>query len=1099
MQPKRIAICCDFLMTRPVTQKYHLRWFETVIKRSLSLAVSTEYFSFISDEDGRISRAQFFELSGIKLDATETHFHFNPDALSQNSVDLVRDELSGCLLIGYELSEETRAVLDRAGVTYIDVWLHPIRFMDDNFFAYRSNSRDIDESIASYHLDEDVYYLYADKLKIQSYMGWDRYGGHLDKYLVPDSALFIGQTLTDKAVCREGKMLNVLDFKEEFLDVAARHEHVYFSRHPLLVGGDEEQINFVNTVRNATLIEEPGYKLLTAEAIKTVFAVSSSMVYESKFFGKNSTYLFRPVVPIRQSRHSDGYASVFGKLHSPSFWRDILKSDVPVCTTVTDYDFLKPHSNYRDMLALYYNTDVFDKEHSVFKRSQEVKIAKPSRSTAPTKGEKSDGYELNVINFDRVKKHIDEHKVISFDVFDTLLQRRVNVAGDVIKLVAKTAFERFGIDEQEFLKSRREAKLHSDKVEVPLEERYSIVGRLLNLDPSVSEALFAIELDYENSLLHERTMGKLLFLYAKAKGKRVIVTSDTYFDQVFVAEALSREGIVPDAFYLSRDYDATKEAGPLFASVISSEGLDILHIGDNKKADYTNARAAGISAVWLISNKEQATRSSPKFSLVPGANGYLATLQNGLIVNNLTRYPAITRDAGYTQGAARDLGFNVFGDMILAFAAWIILKAKQDGIHKIFFLARDGEIAKRAVDAILTQTDDHEISTEYLLASRRCVRVIALRASADVNAEVTAVLDEIRKNKFPAKIGQYLSLRFGLPVTEIESAGLPLDISDVSLESFLRSDRFVEAVLKNSVAERELYSRYLDEVGFPNNSGEKVAVVDIGHNGTLQASLCKIRGLNCSHGYYFATYQKVDEVLAGVQGEHKSSGFYRDRASSSNRDDLYIRYALMIEALFLNDKGTFLRFTKEGEKLTPNYLAGDSERRYGFNRALHSGALDYINSLISTSKACFGKVDLEYLAVQKDVCARYFAMLRLAAVRDARTFSSITFENFFSGKELRYLVPPASALDKPGIWREGTKALAVSAKPVVVEKSKKKPSASARERFVLASFWPILNRHLSTNERKSYKDDPRKLFEKSKHPVMRFVGAAAGLRKYRKD
>lgn len=1063
------------------------------MRRALSNCSDADVLSFVSDGEGTISRAEFFELSLIPLDATETHFHFDPGQISQASIDLVRTSLNGCLIIGYELSEETRAVLDAAGLIYVDVWLHPIRFMDDNFFAYRSNSQEIEEALARYHLGDDVFYLYADKLKIQSYMGWDRYGGNLDKYLVPNAALFIGQTLTDKAVCRNGTMLNVLNFKDEFARLTSEHEHVYFSRHPLLVGSDDDQINFVTSFANASLIDEPGYKLLTADAITTVCAVSSSMVYESRFFGKRPQYFFKPVVPIRSEGRATGYASVFGRLHSPSFWRDLLAPHVAMRSIVPEYDFLKPHSNYRDMLALYYNTHVFDKEHLVYKRATEMPrqpATSPSDNT-----DMSDGFELNVVNFDRIRRLIDQHGTVSFDIFDTLLLRHLNVAGDVVKLVAKRASDRFGIDEEQFIKARREAKLHSTKREVPLEERYAILGQLLGLDESISEALFSFEIELERALLCERPVGKMLLRYAQSKRKRVIVTSDTYFDQTFVAEMLSREGISPDAFYLSRDHDATKDEGSLFTVVVDAEGADILHIGDNRKADHTNAVAAGLSAVWLISNRDQVKRSVPQMSLVPTENGYLSTIQNGIVINNLARYPAITRDAGYTQGTPRDLGFNVLGDIMLGFAAWIIGRAKAEGLSALFFLARDGEIVKRAVDSVLTATDDVSIKTHYLLASRRCVRVIALKTLQDVRSEAAAVMEEIAKNKQRSGLNKYISLRFGLNEALLVEIGLPqgLDAAKpATVSAFMSSEVFEAAVLDNAAIERDQYSRYLDSLEFPKEG--HFAVVDIGHHGSLQASLAKIRGVNASSGYYFATYTKVDETLAAVPGVHAATGFYRDRTSSQNRDDNYIRYALMVEALFLNDKGTFLRFNEVDGELVPEFLEGDSDARFEFNRLVHSGALDYISKMIAVSKECFGTVDLAYFSGQADVCSRYFSMLKAGSVRDARTFSSITFENFFAGKEIRYLVPPASAADnREGIWREGTLALAnnLQAKKKLTYAPK---SPTMRARLVLAAFYLLLNPHLTKKERENYRTDPHKLFSKSKHPVMRFVGAAAGLR-----
>jgi hypothetical protein len=106
-------------------------------------------------------------------------------------------------------------------------------------------------------LPEDTYYLYADKLKIQSYMGWDKFHNAIDKALIDNSCLFVGQTLTDKAVCRDGTMLTVLNFEEEFTRLTKEFDHVYFSPHPMIKGDYSSQLEFLKQFDNVSIIKEP--------------------------------------------------------------------------------------------------------------------------------------------------------------------------------------------------------------------------------------------------------------------------------------------------------------------------------------------------------------------------------------------------------------------------------------------------------------------------------------------------------------------------------------------------------------------------------------------------------------------------------------------------------------------------------------------------------------------------------------------------------------------------------------------------------------------------------------------------------------------------
>lgn len=1027
----KIFLCCDFLMTRTETQRYHLRWFSTILNTPLKRALRVKPDDFLSDHLDTFSRREFFARSGIILNETDSHFHFNTDVISESSLQLIKTTLDGALLIGYELSEETRCILTRANIAYIDIWLHPIRFLDDNFFAFHSNIESINNELKKFHLNDDVYSLYADKLKIQSYMGWDKYKNSLDNVLKAKSALFVGQTLTDKAVCRDGTMLNVLNFKKEFTELTKQYSHVYFSRHPMIKGDDAAQLDFVLSHDNTSITTEAGYKLLCTESIVHITGVSSSLMYESKFFGKSYSYLFKPALDIFDTQNQIGYYSIFSKLHAPTFWHTILQSVLPTLNDTQEYDFFSPTSNYRDMLALYYNTHVFDKNHASFVEASKIKAVK-QQNKSTTKEVKfiSERLQANPPSLKKLERLIDQHQTISFDVFDTLLQRKTWVPGDVISLTAHRAQIELGIISEDFISARKEAKKHSNKHEVPLTERYEIIGKILKLDTTTAKQLYSFEIEIEKGLLEARTIGKLAFEYAQSKGKRVIIASDTYFTEEQIREFLEDAGIFPDEFYASSTYDQTKDAGGLYKVLLEQETDKLLHIGDNYKADIINANAHKINCSWVISNHDQFKNSTPQFFRAKGPYG---PIKNGLIQRNIAGYPSITNGAGYTSGKPYNLGYSIVGDMMLAFASWIVEKAKIDGVTTLFFLARDGEIVKKVADELLYRTPGNKIKTQYLLASRRATRVASLRTKDDVLAEVAQVVSEYSKNPNKSNLDQYLSLRFGLTSELLEQLGLnnlstlidSVDKETASdlLKKWLMSDDFIRYTLENASEERSIYTEYLDQCGFIQ-SDAPIGIVDIGHNGSLQASLAKARNLASTRGYYFCTYDGIDSTLAIAPGDHQGSGFYRDRISTADRSQKYIRYALIIESLFLNDKGTFLRLHREADNLIPQFLEGNERARVAFNQAIHEGSLNYTQDLLNTLHNCFGSFQTNHLWMHDDICGRLFSMLESPMLRDAEVFSGITIENYFAGRPLRFFVPPKNRLEiTPVLWKEGTQAL----------------------------------------------------------------------------
>ncbi|WP_150124257.1 hypothetical protein [Cupriavidus nantongensis] len=123
-------------------------------------------------------------------------------------------------------------------------------------------------------------------------------------------------------------MLTLLDFSERFEEIAARYNHVYYSRHPFVKSGDEEILSFISRFRNVSVVDVPSYSLLALDEIKLVFAISSSVVEEARYFDKDIEYLFKPAVPL--GTDCGRFVSVYQDFVMPHFWAEILSPDFHV-------------------------------------------------------------------------------------------------------------------------------------------------------------------------------------------------------------------------------------------------------------------------------------------------------------------------------------------------------------------------------------------------------------------------------------------------------------------------------------------------------------------------------------------------------------------------------------------------------------------------------------------------------------------------------------------------------------------------------------------------------------------------------------------------
>jgi hypothetical protein len=349
-------------MTKESEQKSNLIWFTDLLQRPLTKAtgIGCELFYSGFRGAGEVDRAKFFDLSGVVLDPFKMQFFFDPANVSMASMEYLKESIQkGAILVGYELSEQTRSVLNLAGITYIDVWLNPLRYMDDVYFSARSNNDQVNSLLVGFEPKEELFFMHADRLTVQLYRGFRR-----GRFLPAEgSAVFVGQTLNDKAIYRDGTMLTVLDFKEEFSLLCKEHKHVYYSRHPFVKEGDELVLGYVKSHRNVSIIDTPIYELLASKEIKTVATVSSSVASEALYFNKECRFFFKPPVPISID-HPARYMTVGQDLFTSFFWSKVL-APLTATNDCEPVSYSSQKDKIRDALSFYWGYRNIDKLESL--------------------------------------------------------------------------------------------------------------------------------------------------------------------------------------------------------------------------------------------------------------------------------------------------------------------------------------------------------------------------------------------------------------------------------------------------------------------------------------------------------------------------------------------------------------------------------------------------------------------------------------------------------------------------------------------------------------------------------------------------------------
>jgi FMN phosphatase YigB (HAD superfamily) len=240
---------------------------------------------------------------------------------------------------------------------------------------------------------------------------------------------------------------------------------------------------------------------------------------------------------------------------------------------------------------------------------------------------------------------IDRHGVVSFDLFDTLLMRRIVRPHDEL-----------GFESEK-------------KLTVP---RKDVVD---------------------------------CFNYALKQQKQVFILSDMYFSSEQLGELLAQNGVSGYAdIIVSREHNASKEEGGLY-EVLKTRGDpgSILHIGDNEAADIENAHARGLDAFYVMSAGDLLL-NSPMYKILNSVTEPADSRILGEFAAAALNTPFALTDGGKLDIGDMDGLADIFFPIIRCLIAFICVELRgrsQDTI--LLFLTRDGYFIKRVYDLLSAQ------------------------------------------------------------------------------------------------------------------------------------------------------------------------------------------------------------------------------------------------------------------------------------------------------------------------------------------------------------------------------------------------------------
>lgn len=556
---------------------------------------------------------------------------------------------------------------------------------------------------------------------------------------------------------------------------------------------------------------------------------------------------------------------------------------------------------------------------------------------------------------DAYKEQIDRAEMVSFDIFDTLITRRLSNPATVFDLV-------------EHRHSRNESAVLG-----LFDERMRVAGEVLGKyverdDVSLDEIYEAMPFFKDSA--HEKTteidvvvphpLGLELYRYAQETGKRVILASDMYLDETTICSMLAKCGFANwDKLFLSSSLGLKKDTGRLFSALIDYArdlgigAADILHIGDNWEGDIAKAHAAGLKAIRFIPLYDKSTR---KFPL--GLEPEQKLSQIGRIWNDFTTQAAklwAENDPEASSDFYAKLGFEVTGPLASMMAMHVRAQADKLGATKIVFMARDGRIIKKAFEALYRE----EIAAgRYRSVYAHLSRAVVIPATLHHPLRSSDLYFLIEGLHLGQKTIRYFIEKAGLDpldavVVQIVNrrfAGMNVvpQWQDLLAMTLLMQD-LSEQIFNANSSMREKFAAYLKKMGLDQD--ETVLMVDVGWLLNIQSriqSFCDSVGSPMkSVGIYVGSRERVDKSIP-----HSSLLF--DGGDPRHYAEFIEANTTLFEVLFSapESSASGLGWNADGEvEVTLKPLSMPRSKEFLVAQKLHFGAETYFGELATALKS----------------------------------------------------------------------------------------------------------------------------------------------------
>ena len=533
--------------------------------------------------------------------------------------------------------------------------------------------------------------------------------------------------------------------------------------------------------------------------------------------------------------------------------------------------------------------------------------------------------------------------IISFDIFDTLITRKIYNPDDVFYLIEKKIDKIIQIND--FCSKRKAAEKNvrlkkKFKGDCSIDEIYNEIMLMENISEKETNALKQIEIQTELELCIPRRDVLEIYNTLLNEGKKIILISDMYLTRNIIEKILKNCGYYNYFdILLSSELGIRKDDGTMWEYFYNKyKNIHAIHIGDNEESDLHKLADSGKvcfnyfikgKKMFYISNYWVNRKYNLYESVLMGCIINKSLFNSPFALNNYENKPVVNTEF--------DFGYSILGPLVLIYFIWLINDLMESDKNEVLlFTAREGYYLQKIYNHIIQKLNIEKLNNieqHYLFISRRAITVANIENGNDIY--------EILNKHYKGTLRELLYYRLGYFNTSVEDRIIELP-RDYEIVKDIVTDNYKE-IIENAKYEKENYIKYIEK-NIENINNKKLNIIDIGFSGTAQYHLSSLIKQKIT-GKYFAISNIRKPLELGFEINSCYNENLLDKAEINNNP--LLKFNLFLEAFFTAPYGQLKYIDKD---IMPIYSADNNISKLEQLEKVYKGIIEFIDDVYQILK-----------------------------------------------------------------------------------------------------------------------------------------------------